>query len=617
MVHQSRSVHPERWYKAEYDDASILYQDSSFQDPVSESKYRDKYESDHISLGENSSSVLDYESFRSKLRSVTSSFSCAKDPYKKSAYKKNDEMDKPLDSRDTGETESQTSDSQRDHDEEHQSYQSRKEIKSVNHNVYSDETTESHFLRPDKSGASKARSVRESKEKSLATFGKVSVRKGGTKGRDSITKDSISSFVSSSHISTAESSIDSSNRSNDVCRAPTRGKTEKAKGIMEVARGIFRARSRKAPSSIRASSEKRKPSSMSSSQLRTAVKLQLLMKAKQEEEDSIRHPPRKESISPSVWGGMSRGSIKKVSQRGRTKSTRTKQTSNRPPITQQQRKSRQQTEQSKIGKGPGNRRSNKISAKRTEVDNDDSGDRSLFDSIYDAFGNWSRHESRDRMSAYENSRLGDVDGSIATSRRRLEIPPEKTIAQEDLSQTPSVLEDESVTNEFEETETKAELTVVASVAEAWDEIMESAAIIARHYEVDWRGESESIRMKEGEDFREAMKIFREHAKRLNIDPNDLFAAVREDASLHENSTSDDDETIDYLGDLWAGLAPGVDAGLDRYVDAVDGMLEGFRCGSTRGDASTTSTTPNRSKSQQKQTATANKFQGKAPSRLSL
>lgn len=218
---------------------------------------------------------------------------------------------------------------------------------------------------------------------------------------------------------------------------------------------------------------------------------------------------------------------------------------------------------------------------------------SFLDSLYEAVGTWNIRDHKESMADYEKARLGD--DAIAPRRvhttRRLEIAPEPNeigpvapdVEDWDISIGPpasfeqNISDEKSTDNSVLETSFKADLSVVDSVMEAWEEIVTTAEIIARHYEVGSPTRSHSERRQENIQFRKALRMFRGHAKRLNIDETELFAAVREDPTiLNESPTSDDDDEDDddsiNLGDI-------LDDGLDRYVEAFEGMFAGgMRCG---------------------------------------
>ena len=110
----------------------------------------------------------------------------------------------------------------------------------------------------------------------------------------------------------------------------------------------------------------------------------------------------------------------------------------------------------------------------------------------------------------------------------------------------------------------------------WGEIIDTARIIARHYEVELLDKCSSARRTEKKEYRRAMALFRRHAKELNMLEKDLFAVVQEDDSVVNEQLTFDESTTDGE-DSWAGLGA-FDNSLDRYVEAFEGMCTKLRCG---------------------------------------
>jgi len=224
---------------------------------------------------------------------------------------------------------------------------------------------------------------------------------------------------------------------------------------------------------------------------------------------------------------------------------------------------------------------------------DQAGDHTFLDSVFEA---WNAKDSKESMANYEDSRLGDT--SVAPERirtiRRLEIAAKNERCRYEPTARPvpdsvsfefTLSEDHSDETTLDnQTNAKADLSVIDSVADDWAEIVDAADVISRHYEVDLLDETMTKRRKEHRAFRKALETFRGHAKRLNMDERELFAAVREDPSLlNDHSTFDEDETIDHLDPLLMGIGADLDEGLDRYVEAFEGMiLSGIRCAPVRG-----------------------------------
>lgn len=110
-----------------------------------------------------------------------------------------------------------------------------------------------------------------------------------------------------------------------------------------------------------------------------------------------------------------------------------------------------------------------------------------------------------------------------------------------------------------------------------------AETIARHYEVGLLDLSDLERRKEKKNFRSALRAFRQHAKKLNIDENELFASVRDDVesstaqTLSEETGSENHDTEE--GDSsWRGFSE-FDDGIDQYVDLLEiTWFEKLRCG---------------------------------------
>eukprot|EP00934_Nitzschia_sp_Nitz4_P008863 Nitzschia sp. Nitz4//scaffold181_size46380//35649//37583//NITZ4_007184-RA/size46380-processed-gene-0.29-mRNA-1//1//CDS//3329539531//8853//frame0 len=243
--------------------------------------------------------------------------------------------------------------------------------------------------------------------------------------------------------------------------------------------------------------------------------------------------------------------------------------------------------------------------------------------LADKFETWSKGEHRPSMADFEDNRLGDL--RVAPKRtgttRRLEIAEENAtldsldrilsndsdsltnsmpfqLSESELDSIASdswdngtrgtrgtretrgtkvtwATKDSKGTRGTRETrgtmgtmDTKGTLRTLRSTnAQAWKEIVECAEVIAYHGQCDRLNIRLSTREKQK--FRRALEVFRDHAERLKMSDRELFTAIRDDPTvLNENSTFDDDETLDYL---WEGL--GFDDGMDRYVDAFEGMLQ--------------------------------------------
>jgi len=110
----------------------------------------------------------------------------------------------------------------------------------------------------------------------------------------------------------------------------------------------------------------------------------------------------------------------------------------------------------------------------------------------------------------------------------------------------------------------------------WGEIIDTARIISRHYEVELLDKCSSDRRTERKEYRRAMALFRRHAMELNMLEKDLFAVVQENESIVNEELTFDESTTDGE-ESWTGLGA-FDHGLDRYVEAFEGMCEKMRCG---------------------------------------
>ena len=110
----------------------------------------------------------------------------------------------------------------------------------------------------------------------------------------------------------------------------------------------------------------------------------------------------------------------------------------------------------------------------------------------------------------------------------------------------------------------------------WGEIIDTARIISRHYEVELLEKCSSDRRVERKEYRRAMALFRRHAKELNMLEKDLFAVVQEDESVVNEDLTFEESTTDGE-DSWTGMGA-FDNGLDRYVEAFEGMCAKMRCG---------------------------------------
>ncbi len=569
-----------------------MNQESTFQeDSLDEGILLDKYDSHYVPNSDNST-FLDYESFGSQYRSLTSSFSRV-EPRQKDTYNQVGDG-KTLNSKLTCETDSHNSDSQGN--PAIVALGSRTQSQEY-HEAFSNNKAIILWLDSNSDGS------KQTRDDGSSVSNEMKARLTDSRGRSRGKKSNDSS--TSSKKSTGMQSIDSSNQTCNKSLISRRSKSLETKSVFGAARSIFRVRNKGASKVAEEDPLVERSLNMPSVKPRAAVKNKLPSIVKQEGDETRKRISRKKGAPTSFWSGMTRGrqvvkTPKRRTHQRRSKSMGAQPTSRRPQPHQRKNpenrtnahnnvKSHEKTS-SKSGTKKNQRSAHSSPTKRPI---EDSADRSILDSFYDAFATWNAAQSKESMAAYENIRLGDADvsaGKLSSTRRRLEIAPEKMGNDElqQLSQVSPAFDRQQGNNDIdgEDTETKAEMTIVDSVAEEWEEIIDAAAVIARHYEVDWLDESDSIRKKENKDFREALKTFKEHAKRLNMDHQELFAAVREDQSdLNDYSTFDEDSTFHYLGNLWAGLVPGVDAGLDRYVDAFDGMMDRFRCGTSRRNGS--------------------------------
>jgi hypothetical protein len=195
---------------------------------------------------------------------------------------------------------------------------------------------------------------------------------------------------------------------------------------------------------------------------------------------------------------------------------------------------------------------------------------------------WSLKKKESNMADFENDRLGEDDAK-SVRRQRLESAHE--VVQETNFLPVQSHDLDSLTNSV-----SFELTTIGSETEgskslnwgplmrreylnqngrlnsAWTEVAESAAVIARYVE-DPEGHDSVVSVDEKE-FRQAVTTFREHARRLNIGEKRLYATVRDDPSILEASTYDN-QTLD---EMWLNVGRTIDQRIDSYVDAFEDVF---------------------------------------------
>ena len=219
---------------------------------------------------------------------------------------------------------------------------------------------------------------------------------------------------------------------------------------------------------------------------------------------------------------------------------------------------------------------------------------SLFGSLTNSFTNpWGKQKSKaPSMAQYENDRLGEhkpVSRKIRLedSYEHAEVRHFRPVNDDELdSLTNSV--SFQLTEKSSQSKTTAESSFLSwntrmkrrylnrkgKMNSKWDELEESASIIAK-YMTDTqtrssRGRKIAIDSVDEEDFQRAVSKFRHHARALGMGEKTLFATVRDDPSILEASTYDDDT----LDDVWMNFGRALDDRIDEMVDGFDNVLQG-------------------------------------------
>jgi hypothetical protein len=298
-----------------------------------------------------------------------------------------------------------------------------------------------------------------------------------------------------------------------------------------------------------------------------------------------RHPPTKNNPKLS---SPPKGAAKPVPKRknGKTMNDQApRKTVNEKKI---QRKPRDQKKQedptSKNAAAPGNQAEDKyktLENMQTVVEEaEPPSDYDLHPSLKDA-GSWlgsltesfiapwgTKKEQTQSMADFENERLGDMErppDRIGNSKRLESAHEGDTTgvfspvdAYELGALTDSVSfeltidsgDDDDFGTEGEassmwtDSMTSAYVSGTGTKNEAWGEIVKSASIIARH--VGGAEARDPASYRGNKEFENALLAFKAHARRLKMGEKELYAAVRDDPSILNQSTYDSGDTLDAL-----------------------------------------------------------------------